>query len=53
MFRLRENGTSGTINEISLKDYMTSVISSEMNAHARMEFLKADAILSRSWLLAA
>ncbi len=53
MFRLREDGTIAVINEISLEDYLTSVISSEMNAHAPMEFLKAHAMLSRSWLLAA
>jgi len=53
MFRLREDGTIVVINEISLEDYLISVISSEMNAHAPMAFLKAHAMLSRSWLLAA
>ena len=53
MFRLREDGTIAVINEIPLEDYLTSVISSEMNADSPMEFLKAHAILSRSWLLAA
>ena len=53
MFRLREDGTIAVINEIPLEDYLTSVISSEMNADAPMEFLKAHSILSRSWLLAA
>ena len=53
MFRLREDGTIAVINEVSLEDYLMSVISSEMNAHAPMEFLKAHAMLSRSWLLAA
>jgi stage II sporulation protein D len=47
------DGTITAINEIPLEDYLTSVISSEMNAAAPMEFLKAHAILSRSWLLAA
>ena len=41
------------INEIPLEDYLTSVISSEMSGDAPIEFLKAHAILSRSWLLAA
>ena len=49
----RTDGTFAAINEISVDDYLTSVISSEMNATAPMEFLKAHAILSRSWLLAA
>jgi len=38
------------INEIGLEDYLASVISSEMNARAPEEFLKAHAIMSRSWL---
>ena len=50
---LREDGTITVINKIPLEDYLKSVISSEMNAGAPMEFLKAHAILSRSWLLAA
>ena len=49
----RKDGTITVINEISLENYLTSVISSEMSATAPMEFLKAHAILSRSWLLAA
>ena len=53
MFRLREDGTIAVINEIPIEDYLTSVISSEMNANSPMEFLKVHAILSRSWLLAA
>jgi stage II sporulation protein D len=49
----RQDGSIAAINEIPLEDYLTSVISSEMNASAPMEFLKVHAILSRSWLLAA
>jgi len=49
----REDGMITVINEIPLEDYLKSVISSEMSADAPMEFLKAHAILSRSWLLAA
>ncbi|PIV20221.1 MAG: amidase [Deltaproteobacteria bacterium CG_4_8_14_3_um_filter_45_9] len=49
---LREDETIAAINEIPLEDYLKSVISSEMSAEAPMEFLKAHAILSRSWLLA-
>ena len=50
---LRKEGTIVAINEIPLEDYLTSVISSEMSAAAPKEFLKAHAILARSWLLAA
>jgi SpoIID/LytB domain protein len=53
ILRSRKDGTIGAINEIPLEDYLTSAISSEMSAAAPMEFLKAHAILSRSWLLAA
>src|SRR4030042_974310 len=53
ILRLREDGTISVINEIPLENYLKSVISSEMSAAAPMEFLKAHAILSRSWLLAA
>ncbi len=49
----RQDGTIAAINEITLEDYLKSVISSEMNASAPMEFLKVHAILSRSWLLAS
>lgn len=40
------------INVITLEEYLASVISSEMNADAPAEFLKAHAIVSRSWLVA-
>lgn len=40
------------INQIDLEKYLTCVIASEMNAHAPKEFLKAHAVISRSWLLA-
>ena len=40
------------INELSVEDYLTSVISSEMSASASLELLKAHAVISRSWLLA-
>jgi SpoIID/LytB domain protein len=53
ILRLRKDGTICAINEILLEDYLKSVISSEMSGAAPMEFLKAHAILSRSWLLTA
>ena len=40
------------INILSLEDYLLSVISSEMRATSSAEFLKAHAVISRSWLLA-
>jgi len=53
ILRPRKDGTITAINEIHLEDYLKSVISSEMSGVAPMEFLKAHAILSRSWILAA
>ena len=46
------DGTITVINEISVEDYLKSVISSEMSSEAPLELLKAHAITSRSWLLA-
>ena len=40
------------INELPVERYLTSVISSEMSATASKAFLKAHAVISRSWLLA-
>jgi stage II sporulation protein D len=48
---LRKDGTITAINEIPLEDYLKSVISSEMNSASPIEFLKAHAIIARSWLL--
>lgn len=53
ILKSRPDGTLTAINETGLEDYLKSVISSEMSAHAPLEFLKAHAILSRSWLLSA
>ena len=47
-----ENEKLTAINVISVEDYLTSVISSEMSATASLELLKAHAVISRSWLLA-
>jgi stage II sporulation protein D len=49
----RHDGTITAVNEVPLEEYLASVISSEMRATAPKEFLKAHAISSRSWLLAA
>ncbi len=40
------------INCLPVEQYLASVISSEMNANASVELLKAHAVISRSWLLA-
>ena len=40
------------INVIGVEDYLLSVISSEMSATASEEFLKAHAVISRSWVMA-
>ena len=40
------------INKLPVEEYLTSVISSEMNATSSPEFLKAHAVISRSWVLA-
>ena len=40
------------INVIGVEDYLLSVISSEMSASASEEFLKAHAVISRSWVMA-
>ena len=39
------------INILSVEAYLTSVISSEMNATSSLELLKSHALISRSWLL--
>jgi stage II sporulation protein D len=53
ILRAREDGTITAINEVLMEEYLKSVISSEMSAGAPAEFLKAHAIMSRSWLMAA
>ncbi len=47
-----EEDETWAVNDIPLEKYLKSVISSEMNPQAPLEFLKAHAIVSRSWLLA-
>ena len=39
------------VNIVGIEDYLVSVISSEMKSTAPLEFLKAHAVISRSWLL--
>lgn len=49
---LIEDDKITAINVLSVEDYLTSVISSEMSATSSDELLKAHAVISRSWLLA-
>jgi len=46
------DGKLTVINELGLEDYLESVIASEMSPQAPLEFLKAHAVMSRSWLAA-
>ena len=50
--RLNNGGTLSVINKINVELYLKSVVSSEMSAEAPLEFLKAQVITSRSWLVA-
>ncbi len=55
IIKISDDGSDGfllAVNELRLEDYLASVISSEMNGDAPLEFLKAHAIASRSWLAA-
>lgn len=47
-----DEGKIVAINLLPAEDYLISVISSEMNSASSPEFLKAHAVISRSWLLA-
>ena len=46
-----EAGKVTAVNIIGVEDYLLSVISSEMRASAGLEFLKAHAVISRSWVM--
>ena len=46
------NGALVAVNDISVEEYLMSVVSSEMSGEAPFAFLKAHAIASRSWLVA-
>lgn len=48
---LCENSAITAINIINIEEYLLSVISSEMSATSSLEFLKAHAVISRSWLV--
>ena len=46
-----ENGKLTAVNVVGVEDYLLSVISSEMSSTASEEFLKAHAVISRSWVM--
>ncbi len=46
------DGKVCAVNLLPVEQYLASVISSEMSSTASLEFLKAHAVISRSWLLA-
>lgn len=46
-----EPGIMEAIDYIDVESYLASVVSSEMSADAHPEFLKAHAVISRSWVL--
>lgn len=39
------------VNRIGVENYLLSVIGSEMNANASLEYLKAHSVISRSWVM--
>jgi len=47
-----DKGRLTAVNVIGVEDYLLSVISSAMSATASEEFLKAHAVISRSWVMA-
>lgn len=47
-----DKGKLVAVNVVGIEDYLLSVISSEMSATASEEFLKAHAVISRSWVMA-
>jgi stage II sporulation protein D len=52
MFMVSGNGTLVAVNEVSVEEYLISVVASEMSGEAPFAFLRAHAIASRSWLVA-
>ena len=46
-----DNDLLTAVNTLPIEEYLVSVISSEMSATASLEFLKAAAVISRSWVV--
>lgn len=51
ILRMTSGKRIAIINEIPLEDYLTSVVASEMSSSLPLEFLKAHAMMARSWIL--
>ncbi len=47
-----DSGKVTAVDVVGVEDYLLSVISSEMKSSASLEFLKAHAVISRSWVMA-
>lgn len=47
----KDGGKITAVNVLPIEEYLKSVIASEMNPNASLEFLKAHAIISRTWLI--
>lgn len=45
------DGMLVAVNIVGVEDYLVSVISSEMSSECNLEFLKAHAVISRSWIM--
>ena len=48
---VRESGEFKVLNRLPIETYLKCVVGSEMNPNAPAEFLKAHAVISRSWAL--
>lgn len=48
---MTQKETIAVINEVPIEEYLIGVIASEMNSSLPLEFLKAHAIVARSWIL--
>ena len=48
---LADGGKIWAINDLTVEDYLESVISSEMSAQSSLPLLMAHAVISRSWLM--
>ncbi|MDR0940341.1 MAG: SpoIID/LytB domain-containing protein [Mediterranea sp.] len=46
---IAEEGRLTAVNSLPVEEYLTCVVSSEMNAQAPLEFLKAHAVIARGW----
>jgi SpoIID/LytB domain protein len=49
---IRDGAGLTLVNEVPIEDYVGSVIASEMSGTSPVEFLKAHALISRSWVAA-